>query len=74
MSFPFLIMSNKTNEKYLTREDFREMREYQQFLEKRLKLLAKAHNQMIQIIATMNDSIFGKKWRSIGNKMEDEKW
>lgn len=74
MSFPFLIMNVKTNEKYMTREDFREMREYQQFLEKRLKLLAKEHNQMIQIIATMTDSLFGKKWRSFGNKMGDEKW
>lgn len=74
MSFPFLIMNVKTNEKYMTREDFREMREYQQFLEKRLKLLANEHNKMIQIIATMTDSLFGKKWRSFGNKMGDEKW
>ena len=64
MSYPFLIMNVKTNEKYLTREDFREMREYQQFLEKRIKLLSKEHNQMLQIIVNITDTVFGKDWRN----------
>ena len=64
MSYPFLIMSNKMDNKYLTREDFREMREYQQFLEKRIKLLSKEHNQMLQIIVNITDTVFGKDWRN----------
>ena len=50
--------------KYLTREDFREMREYQQFLEKRIKLLTREHKQMLEIIVNITDTVFGKDWRN----------